>query len=108
MTARVQQVLQEQLGAGAVSMKETAKRLALSVATLRRKLESEGSSFTLLLERARSDAAQRYLSKPEPSVTEVAFLLGFSNLRAFSRAFRRWTGVTPSVFRERRRVHNET
>ncbi|MEY4577608.1 MAG: hypothetical protein RL701_2311, partial [Pseudomonadota bacterium] len=39
MTARVQQVLQEQLGAGAVSMKETAKRLALSVATLRRKLE---------------------------------------------------------------------
>jgi AraC-like DNA-binding protein len=90
-----------QLSGGPVSMKQAARQLAVSVATLRRKLEEEGTSFSALLDAARREAAERYLSKPEPTVTEIAFLLGFSNLRAFSRAFRRWTGSAPTQFRER-------
>lgn len=96
---RVKHELHGQLSQGSASMKRTALRLDTSVATLRRKLEEEGTSFAALLEQVRREAAQRYLSKAEPTLTEVAFLLGFSDLRSFSRAFRRWTGMTPSEFR---------
>ncbi|MEY4581789.1 MAG: hypothetical protein RL701_6492 [Pseudomonadota bacterium] len=101
LSGRVRHALTGQLSAGSVSMKQLARQLDVSVATLRRKLEEESTSFTVLLDAARREAAERYLAKPEPTVTEIAFLLGFSNLRAFSRAFRRWTGSAPTQFRER-------
>ena len=75
-----------------------AKRLGLSVPTLRRRLEMEGSpSFRVLNERALKRAARSLLEQRyHPS--DVAEELGFSDLRSFARAFRRWIGVTPAAY----------
>jgi AraC-like DNA-binding protein len=86
---------------GEPSATYVANRLKMSVRTLNRALASEQTSYRHLLEQLRRDLAMRYLADPRLSVTEVAFLLGFSELSAFHRAFRRWTSVTPSAFRAR-------
>ena len=49
----------------------------------------------------RKDLAMRYLREPEMAICEVAYLLGFSESSALHRAFKRWTGMTPSEFRRR-------
>jgi AraC-like DNA-binding protein len=78
-----------------------AKRLGLSVATLRRRLEMEGSpAFRVLNERALKRAARSLLEQRyHPS--DVAEELGFSDLRSFARAFKRWIGVTPAAYAKR-------
>src|SRR5260370_14660972 len=78
-----------------------ARRLGLSVATLRRRLEMEGSpSFRVLNERALKRAARSLLEQRyHPS--DVAEELGFSDLRSFARAFKRWIGVTPAAYAKR-------
>jgi AraC-like DNA-binding protein len=78
-----------------------ARRVGLSVATLRRRLEMEGSpSFRVLNERALKRAARSLLEQRyHPS--DVAEELGFSDLRSFARAFKRWIGVTPAAYAKR-------
>ncbi|WP_156508573.1 AraC family transcriptional regulator, partial [Oleiphilus sp. HI0132] len=67
--------------------------------TLYRKLKKEQVSFQSLVEEVRQREAERYLKENKVSISEVAFLLGFSELSAFSRAFKRWTGESPAKFR---------
>jgi AraC-like DNA-binding protein len=74
-------------------------RLKMSVRTLNRLLAGEGTSFRELLDARRRDLATRYLAGNDVSIAEVAFLLGFSELSSFHRAFKRWTGETPGEFR---------
>jgi AraC-like DNA-binding protein len=83
------------------TQRAVAKRLGLSVATLRRRLEIEGSpSFRVLNERALKRAARSLLEqRHHPS--DVAEELGFSDLRSFARAFKRWIGVTPTLYAKR-------
>jgi AraC-like DNA-binding protein len=83
------------------TQRAVAKRLGLSVATLRRRLEMEGSpSFRVLNERALKRAARSLLEqRHHPS--DVAEELGFSDLRSFARAFKRWIGVTPTAYAKR-------
>ena len=76
-----------------------AGALHVSVRTLQRKLESEGTTFREVLDTAKSRLAQAYLADPRVSVGEVAALLGFSDPSSFNRAFRRWTGHTPGRWR---------
>ena len=64
-----------------------------------RKLAAEDTTFRKLVEAVRQELAQSYLSDGSFSLTEITFLLGFSSPAAFSRAFKRWTGVTPQEFR---------
>ncbi|MBZ4321130.1 AraC family transcriptional regulator ligand-binding domain-containing protein [Streptomyces huiliensis] len=79
---------------------ETAARLALSPATLRRRLAAEGTSYRRLKDQVRRDAALAALTTPhDPTTTELAARLGFSEDTAFHRAFRRWTGTTPGAYR---------
>ena len=67
---------------------------------MQRKLGEEDATFNGVLNAVRCELAQGYLRKqPRPSLTEVAFMLGFSDTSSFSRAFQRWTGVAPSQFR---------
>jgi AraC-like DNA-binding protein len=73
----------------------------VSVATLRRRLEEEGTTFTGLVDEVRRDLAERHLSDPHRTISEVAFMLGFAHAPAFHKAFRRWTGATPSERRAR-------
>ena len=75
--------------------------LAMSVPTLRRRLEEEGTTFTELVDELRRDLAERYLRDSRRSISEIATLLGFSHAPAFHKAFRRWKGVTPSAHRAR-------
>ena len=69
--------------------------------TLQRKLAGEGSSFSKLLDEVRKELAERYIEDQTRTISEVSFLLGFSESSAFSRAFRRWTGEAPSRYRSR-------
>lgn len=96
---RVREDVAEQFRMGAVSMHATARRLAMSVATLRRRLEEEGTTFSALVDDLRKDLAEKYLAEPRSAISEIAFMLGFSNVTAFGRAFKRWAGQSPTEYR---------
>jgi len=69
------------------------------VRNLQRSLQAEGTSYQQLLNDTRRELALRYLKKPDTSIHDIAFLLGFSEPSAFHRAFKRWTGQTPQKYR---------
>ena len=87
---------------GGIDAEQLARALAVSTRSLQRRLAELGTTFSDLLDEVRRDLALGHLEHPDVSVTEVAFLLGFSDLSSFSRAFRRWTGKSPA---EHRRKH---
>ncbi len=101
---RARSLLESELGSGEVRATQLAKRLGMSVRSLNRVLAAEGTTYQSLLDGVRLELAARRLTDPRSSVWEVAFQLGFSDLSAFYRAFRRWTGTTPAEFRARARV----
>ncbi|MEM6683996.1 MAG: helix-turn-helix domain-containing protein, partial [Pseudomonadota bacterium] len=76
-----------------------AKALGVSVATLRRRLEAENTSFRRLRAKALNARAQHLLST-RASLSDVAEILGFADLRSFSRAYKAWNGVTPKTQRQ--------
>ena len=76
-----------------------ARTLHMSARSLQRRLQSEGTNFAEVLSDLRRDRALRYLQDPRISIAEVAFLLGFLDVTAFHRAFKRWTGTTPAKYR---------
>ena len=82
-----------------LDVERAAKALHMSRHTLYRKLKKEDVSFQSLVEEVRQREAERHLKENSVSISEVAFLLGFSELSAFSRAFKRWTGESPGQFR---------
>ena len=75
----------------------------MSVRTLARRLGELGVSFAQILDELRYDLALRYLRDPNLSLSQIAFLLGYSELSAFSHAFRRWTKTTPGEWRTKYR-----
>ena len=76
-----------------------ASELFMSSRTLQRKLEDEGTSYNDVLNETRRELALRYIKEESLPLTEVSFLLGFSDSAAFSRAFKRWQGLSPSEYR---------
>jgi AraC-like DNA-binding protein len=74
---------------------EIARQLGLSQRTLARRLSLEGLTFSELLENLRSDLANRYLDNGDLPISQIAWLLGYREVSAFSHAFKRWTGKTP-------------
>jgi len=83
-----------------VSTEQVARRLATSPRTLQRRLRDEGTTFDGVSREVRAGLAREYLGDRGLSIGEVAYLLGFSEPSAFTRAFRRWTGQSPRAFRE--------
>lgn len=81
------------------SLGEIAARLAVSPATLRRRLAQEATSYQQLKDAVRRDAAIAGLAEGREPIAELATRLGFSEDTAFHRAFRRWTGTTPGAYR---------
>ena len=80
-------------------MEAVARQLGFSRQTLYRRLKSEGIRFADLLDNLRHQMAMHYLEGKKTSVNETAYLVGFSEPSAFSRAFKRWTGRSPSNLR---------
>ena len=81
-----------------------AQRLRMSERSLNRALAAEGTTYRELLAQLRQEVAARHLAQNRLGIAEVAFLLGFSELSAFYRAFKRWTGRTPAEFRAEARA----
>lgn len=99
---RVERLLMPVLHKGEANMDAVAAQMALSRQTLFRKLKAEGVTFEQVLDELRRRLALDYLGARKVSVNEAAYLVGFSEPAAFSRAFKRWTGVSPSEWREGR------
>jgi AraC-like DNA-binding protein len=96
---RVESVLMPILHTGDASMDVVADRMGFGRRTLQRKLDAEGTTFETILDSLRHQLALHYLSGKKVSVHETAYLVGFSDPAAFSRAFKRWTGKNPRTFR---------
>ena len=95
---QVQQLIREGLPVGAARMETICRKLGSSERTLQRKLSEEGTSYKELFEETQRDLSKFYLQKSEMAICEVSYLVGFSQVSAFHRAFRRWTGLTPKEF----------
>ncbi|WP_323113618.1 AraC family transcriptional regulator [Pseudomonas guariconensis] len=87
------------LSGGEPCLERIAQALELSSAGLQRHLREAGLSFSQLVERVRRELAVHYLRQPKRPVSDLAGLLGYSEASAFSRAFRRWFGVSPRQWR---------
>lgn len=98
---RVTQAIDKMLSRGErPGIEPTAKGLAVSPRQLQSMLKAEGVTYQQLLDRIRQEMAVRYLRKPEVTICDIAFLLGFSEQSAFNHAFRRWTGKSPGEYRK--------
>jgi AraC-like DNA-binding protein len=96
----VRRCLAGELCHGQPTLQQIARRLHMSPKTLHRRLDDEGTSFRRVLTEVRRELAARHLTEDQLAISEIAFLLGFSEPSAFHRAFRRWTGHAPLAFRE--------
>ena len=96
--ARVESLLIPVLHTGRGDMQATAARLGVSRASLHRRLKAEGTSFEAVLDDLRRRMALHYLADQKVSIAQTAYLVGFSEPSAFSRAFKRWTGVRPGEY----------
>ncbi|MDP3491973.1 MAG: AraC family transcriptional regulator [Hyphomonadaceae bacterium] len=96
---KVESLLMPMLHTGDVSMDTLAAKMGVSRQTLFRRLKAEDVTFEKVLDDLRHRLALSYLSGRKASVNETAYLVGFSDPAAFSRAFKRWTGKSPSEMR---------
>jgi AraC-like DNA-binding protein len=81
-------------------MSRVARTLGLSRRSLRRRLVSEGSSYKTIVKEALAIVAKHYLREKRLTIQETAYEMGFADTSTFHRAFKRWTGRTPSAYRE--------
>lgn len=96
---RLKEALRRVLHQGEPSADVMAEQLGYSRSTLFRRLRSEGTSFSRVLDELRRDVAMAHLNRGPTSLADVAYLVGFSDPAAFSRAFVRWTGQPPGRYR---------
>ncbi|MEQ9317346.1 MAG: AraC family transcriptional regulator [Henriciella sp.] len=89
----------DMLSEGVPQLSEVASNLGLSARTLQRRLAEHGATYQNLVKQARLELAQSLMNETRYSLAEIAFLTGFSEQSAFSRAFKRWVGKTPGAFR---------
>jgi AraC-like DNA-binding protein len=97
---RVESLLMPILHKGEANMDAIAGKMGLSRQTLFRQLKAEDTTFEKVLDELRHRLALQYLRGKKASVNETAYLVGFSEPAAFSRAFKRWTGMNPREMRQ--------
>lgn len=81
------------------TIEQVAANLNLSVRTLQRRLKSEQQTYKSIINDLKQQFAMDYIKNPQLTVSEIAYLLDYSEVSAFSRSFKRWTGQTPNQFR---------
>jgi len=87
------------MASGGVSEAMVAEKLHMTARNLHRKLAMDGTSFKTLLNDVRQELAQQYIADRSLTLTEISFMLGFSEVSSFSRAYKSWTGKSPSAAR---------
>jgi AraC-like DNA-binding protein len=95
----VENVVVPLLPHGKTQLSEIARELGVSQRTFARRLSEEGLSFSEVLDGLRSDLANRHLADRDLAISQIAWLLGYRDVGAFSHAFKRWTGKTPGKAR---------
>jgi AraC-like DNA-binding protein len=99
ITNRVHAAIVELLSLGEPTQEKIAETLHMSLRNLQRKLAAENTSYKEILNDTRHDLALSYMKNPQYTVSEITYLLGFSDTSSFTRAFRRWTGQAPTAYR---------
>lgn len=98
-TAQIEKLIQQALTSGSCSADKVAAFMGVHRRTLHRVLKKSGTSYTQLLEKVRQDLALKMLKQSNVSITLIADMLCYSEMSAFSRAFKKWTGKTPKEYR---------
>ncbi|MCY1280151.1 HTH-type transcriptional regulator VirS [compost metagenome] len=102
LTTRISLVVEARLSSGRISLEEVASELCMSKRTLQRRLQELELEFAELVEEIRQALAIDLVRQSSRSLTEIAQQLGYNEASSFTRAFRRWTGVTPREFRQQK------
>ena len=97
---RVKAKIIEELADGTVTEASVAESLHMTPRNMHRRLQKEDTSFKVLLTEVRQDLARQYIKDRSKTLTEISFLLGFSEVSSFSRAYKGWTGQPPSEARQ--------
>jgi AraC-like DNA-binding protein len=95
LRASVESAMAPLLPHGNANAVEVARRVGMSHRTMARKLSSEGLTFSRIAEELKEDLAGRYLRDGDLPISQIAWLLGYREVSAFTHAFKRWTGMTP-------------
>lgn len=98
IATEVRKLLVELLPSGDASQQHIAKQMNRSLSTLQRQLSAEGTNYKGIREQTRQELAEQYVREGQYSLSQIAYLLGFSDQSNFSRAFRRWTGHSPGHY----------
>lgn len=97
--AKVRRMVRTLLVSGECSADHVAGLFAMQRRTLSRRLQAEGATFEGILDEIRSQAAREFLRHTEMSIAQISSVVGYADVSAFTRAFRRWTGATPAQWR---------
>ena len=97
--AKVQRVLRTLLATGKCSSDQAAQLFAMHRRTLTRRLQAEGATFEALLDEVRYTAARQLLRDTDLPLSQIAAIVAYADVTAFTRAFRRWSGKTPALWR---------
>jgi AraC-like DNA-binding protein len=97
---KVENYIRGALPSGNCCIEHCAQRLGVAVRTLQTKLRESGREFSAILEQQRLDMAKTYLKQKQLSLDDVAINLGYTEQSGFCRAFKRWTGTTPRLYRQ--------
>lgn len=103
---QIRQILSEHLDKKEVNLELVAEALQLSPRNLRAQLAALGTNFNQVLSEYRTLLAKRLLERTREPIDEICYLLGFSEISAFYRAFKRWTGMTPIEYRKQANTEN--
>ena len=95
----VRHAIAARLGTGSPDLSAIAAHFGLSPRSLQRRLADAGTGFNQIVDRTRHELAHEYLRNTDLTLGDIAFVLGFSEQSAFTRAFRRWTGQSPGHYR---------
>lgn len=97
----------EMLPSGEPGQENVAKALNLSLRNLQRKLQQADTTYTQVVEDVRQELARQYLEQSHLAINEICYMLGFASLSSFSRAFKRWTGKSPALYRSEKAAPGE-
>jgi AraC-like DNA-binding protein len=99
LVERVERLITDRMTLGGALLESIATELGMSPRTLSRKLTKQGTTFNAIIEELRKELAFRFLQDSNLVLTEIAFLLGYTEVSTFSHAFKRWTGKSPAAYR---------